>query len=129
MKKKSQSVGFHVCLTQAQTAAPAIISFDTVIGNYGNCWNTITRHFVAPKKGMYLFYLSFLNVNTVRTWVEIRRGNTRVSRCYTYNVSHNSGSCAAVLELQKGEHVSAWLMAGQLHNDRWTHFTGALIHS
>ena len=129
LKKKSQSVGFNVLLTRTQTASPAVIHFNKVISNYGNGWNTITHHFVAPKKGMYFFQLSFVNVYRVTTRAEIRRGNNRVTKSYTHGDSYNSGSCAAVLELQKGEHVSAWLTVGQLHGDSWTHFVGVLIHS
>ena len=128
LKKQSQSVAFHVRLTQYQTASPAVIHFNKVISNYGDGWNTITHHFVAPKKGMYLFYLSFLNVYKV-TSAEIRRGNTWMARSYTHRDSLNTGSCSTVMELQKGEHVSAWLREGQLHGNTWAHFVGVLIHS
>ena len=133
LAKPAAFIGFDVGLSKSQSTSPATMEFYDIINHYGQCWNSATNMFVAPITGLYSFQLTLMNpAGTSTTWAQLMHENRIVQKAYASGGGpHNIGVAAAVLKVNKGEHVYVRLMHGTAHSngDHWTNFVGYLIAS
>ncbi|XP_062576660.1 complement C1q tumor necrosis factor-related protein 3-like, partial [Saccostrea cucullata] len=125
------AIGFSVQLSRdAFLGDGQAIKYDKIITNYGNSYNKWTGHFVAPKKGLYLFSCSIMADHTGHIHVQIVKNGTKISTIYSNLSSYDQSSQTVVLALRRGD--SVWtrqsLFGRRLHDHLgYNMFTGILI--
>ena len=125
-----QIIGFHVKLSKSQNNAPAKITFDTIVSNYGNGWNNVSHEFVAPVAGFYWFQTTIVNEGTTQTAVALIHGSKELQRAESdAHNRHHSSTATTVTKMIKGERVFVRLLVGEAHKDTYVspHFVGFLI--
>ena len=108
------------------------MEFDAIIHHYGNCWNSSIKMFVAPTTGLYAFHFTLLSGGTTapNNQAQIMYENQRLQKAHAdHHGAHNTYTAAAVVKVNKGEHVYVRLMLGQAYSNGqyWTNFVGYLI--
>ena len=122
-------VGFHVALSHDQTSSGKV-TFNRVLSNYGNGWNSITHTYKVPIKGLYFLTLTIMNQGNSNTYVYLRPQSTNLQTVYAGYTHANVGTQSTVRMLDKGDHIYAQLGAGgRLHgnSNMYTHLAGFLI--
>ncbi|XP_062575829.1 complement C1q tumor necrosis factor-related protein 3-like [Saccostrea cucullata] len=127
----SPAIGFSVQLSRdTHLGHGQAIRYDKIITNYGNSYNKWTGHFVAPKKGLYLFSCSIMAYNDETIHIQMVKNGIKVSTIYSNPSRFDHSSQTVVLVLQKGD--SVWTR--QAYSGRHLHkvavynmFSGVLI--
>ena len=122
-------VGFHVALSHDQTSSGKV-TFNRVLSNYGNGWNSITHTYKVPIKGLYFLTLTIANLGKTDTYVHIKRQSATLQTVYAGFTHANVATQSTVRMLGKGDHIYAQLASGgKLHSNSYlyTHLAGFLI--
>ena len=86
--------------------------------------------FVAPITGLYSFQLTVMNnPGSKRAWAELKLENRILQIANGHGAAYNIGIASAVVKVNKGEHVYAYLKEGVVWSDggHWTNFVGHLV--
>ena len=89
--------------------------------------------FVAPTTGLYAFHFTLLSGGTTAAaynQAQIMYENHRLQKAHAdHHGDHNAYTAAAVVKVNKGEHVYVRLMLGKAYSNEqyWTNFVGYLI--
>ena len=99
------AVGFTVGVTSSSTWAGDILVFPHNVTNTGH-YNTQTGKFLAPRDGMYVFFVVVVSniKNDLRVDI-VRDGNSKVRTDLHSDDHHQTASNLAVLMLEKGDLV------------------------
>ena len=106
-----------------------IIPFDNVVTNIGNAFHPHSNVFIAPVTGVYVFFVSIMNVKT-HFEADIVRNGARVARAFADGLNLAQGATATVVHLNVNDEVSvklAWPQNTLIHGNGFSSFSGFLL--
>ena len=107
------------------------IKFNDVSLNIGGAYNPSTGKFTAPVEGLYLFSVSYLQLNGYQSFVRLMKDNTVYSDLYASHKFHDQLSKTVLATLKKGQTFWARLEGNSVYaiygRSRYTTFAGYLI--
>ncbi len=127
--------GFTVAKTSIQSGS-GIVTFDTVITDVGDNFDTNSNKFTCQIPGYYFFTFSIHSRDSNWPLVRLVKNDNKIVTMYTHPSGtsnyRNMGSNSALVMLATGDQV--WL--DNLHNTQihghtsytWTTFSGILLH-
>ena len=127
---------FHVRRTSHLTTQPPFnIEFDQIVYEIGGTWNAHSSSFLAPVKGVYVFYFSMLSYTQTNIYnsVGIMVNGEIKQRGSSYYTNYEPFSASAVIELDFLDQVYCRLLEGALYSrgsGTWSnlHFIGYLLY-
>ena len=132
-------VAFHVQRSSSFINTPPInLEFDRVRYQIGGFWNTPANMFIAPVKGVYVFYLNIMlfNPSSGNAHVGIMHDGNIIQQAFAVAQSppysqYRSASASAVVEMEPLDQVYCRLLGGQLYGNSYypVHFVGYLLYS
>lgn len=100
---------FHAIKTNGNSAANAVVLWNTVPLNRGSGYSTSTGRFTAPIAGTYLFHTRMNNSDGLGIHPEIRfnGSNTNYYRGFGYDSGggNNHASVTAIIQMVAGDYV------------------------
>ncbi|XP_045209571.2 uncharacterized protein LOC123561339 [Mercenaria mercenaria] len=126
-------VAFFATLSQHLThmGAHQPITFDNVVTNIGNAYNSHFGSFIAPVSGTYVFSATLFALLHNTYSAEIVKNGQTLTRMYVYgsDTVRDTTSQTIVLELQKGDDVSVHNINVDrpVHGDHYSTFAGFLL--
>ena len=119
-------VGFNVAMSKDQHSWGSTIAFNIITNHYGNCWNSVSKKFTAPVRGLYAFHLTVSIYGSAAT-VHLMHGNRLLQK--VYSLGSDVGTAAAVVQVSRGEQVYGLLKSGIIKssNRYSSNFVGFLI--
>ncbi|KAL3885496.1 hypothetical protein ACJMK2_025549 [Sinanodonta woodiana] len=127
-------VAFTARLSRDLThSARAVVPFEDVLVNEGNCYNPRTGKFTAPYRGLYLFSVTVISLPGQTVHCQLMKDDIEIGRLYegeTQANRHKSGSVTVVTVLDKGQvvYVMGYYGIGveTIYGGLYTTFTGLL---
>ncbi|XP_052100786.1 cerebellin-2-like [Mytilus californianus] len=108
----------------------SVVKFDSILTNIGNGYDANSGVFTAPRKGTYIFAVSFVAGNR-NEWLELTlaKNNNRLVRGHAAYAPFTTGSLEAILELEKGDRISIIQPrpSGHILGENYSMFSGHLI--
>ena len=126
---------FHVRRSShSNTSPPVNIEFDQVVYEIGGMWNSQSSSFLAPVKGVYVFYFSLLSRTTgswTRVGIMVNAETKQIGG--GFGTHYEPFSASAVIELNPLDQVYCRLLEGALNSygsgtSSNLHFIGYLLY-
>ena len=127
----STRIGFTATVTSSSSSwSSGTLVYPEVITNVGNGYNPCDGVFIAPRAGVYVFFVNVQSYDSQTIYVDIVL-NGAIKVKILANGNYNAGPNLAVLFLQTGDRVWVKHYAGQGYhthsNGPLTTFSGYLI--
>ncbi|XP_009860916.3 cerebellin-1-like [Ciona intestinalis] len=142
--QRSQRVAFSVTRTSdalgegmftyrtKQGEIRTIVTFDSILLNYGNCYDTARHHFTPSVNGVYSLEFRIIktfNSNGLVVALTVNGGAMVHAFADANGADHETASNGALLHLVKGDHVRIEVVEGALGAGwKYSTFTGHLLY-
>ena len=115
------------------------IVFDNVITNVGNAYLSSHGYFIAPVRGVYIFFVSLTNIPEHSASAALYKNGQWIGHVLAHGTTSNSGmfvtsTLASTVQLEIGDEV--WVQnrysfsdVEEIDGGNWSYFTGHLVNA
>ena len=110
------------------------IIFDRVITNVGEAYNAHSGHFVAPRSGMFIFYVVLTNTPGHAASAQLLHNGRMITQVLADDVAgaYETSTQVAIVQVERGDQI--WVQneyqfstIEQFDGGSWSSFSGLLI--
>ncbi|BFZ12433.1 hypothetical protein BsWGS_15472 [Bradybaena similaris] len=106
-----------------------VVTYDTVITNVGNAFDTRTGIFTARKRGIYVFHFSTLASLNTRINLLLFKNDVNIVKLTADVPNYPMAANTAVVSLERGDrvYVKTYFPSSNFYSGSYTTFSGYMI--